>query len=88
MRINSPDAYKDKKRIGYPTAIIYAIIIGIVLAIIFIGGFKLLSAFLKVLISGIVSYWYYAIGIVIGLIIMKKLFGAKRVKITNADPYR
>lgn len=86
MRILSPDAINEKKK-SLANYYVIGIVGGLLAAGIFIGTGKLFGLIVRFLIK----YWILTLAIVAGLLVMRKLFGKKKIEIREVryeDPYR
>lgn len=78
MKIYSPD-YVIKKGKGLWYYIGMGLLGGVVLAFLIIWLGKALFILLKIAISLIINYWHYILGGIIVLILIKKIFGKKKI---------
>lgn len=82
MRIGNLDSYKEirKDYLGY---YLMAIFVGIMIGYIIIIVFKIGSFILQ----KIILYWLWVVGIILGLIFIRKFFGRKKIEISNRQVY-
>lgn len=65
---------------------ILAVLAGIVLAVMVIGGLKLTALVLSTLFKFVKSYWIWIIVAIVGLLFLKKILSRKRVEVHREVP--
>ena len=82
MRLNTMDKINERKNNNH-VYYMYAALAGIVAGVLLIFFSKLSIVLFKLAIQ----YWYYAIGILFGIIFMRKFFRKKRTRELRSERY-
>lgn len=77
----------DSGSVSPLTLFFLSIVGGVLLAFIVIFGMKALFILLGASYGFVREKWYYLVGGLIALILLKKFFGKKKIEVSHADPY-